>query len=90
MRESRNLNGKKLPNAGWHFSWLGGHAAAMRKVNSFCHPEVEQRIRTGAERNWREGVHVDCIKMKPVDVDKTWPKWMQDPKNVPPSWYRPR
>lgn len=90
MRESRNLNGKKLPNAGWHFSWLGGRDAALTKVNSFCHPEVEKRIRLGAERNWREGVHVDQIMMKPVDVDKTWPKWMQDPKNVPLSWLRPR
>lgn len=90
MRNSRNLNGKKLSNAGWHFSWLGGIDAAMTKVNGFCHPEVEQRIRTGAERFWAEGVHVDRIKMKPVDVDKTWPKWMQDPTNVPASWYRPR
>lgn len=90
MRNSRNVNGKKLDNAGWHFSWLGGHDAAMQKVGAFCHPEVELRIREGYERFWREGIHVDHIKMIPVDVDKTWPKWMQNRENVPESWYRPR
>lgn len=90
MRNSRNLNGKKLLNAGWHFSWLGGHEAAMRKVGSFCHPEVEDRILNGAEVFWREGIHVDRVKMLPVDVDRTWPKFMQNPANIPASWYRPR
>lgn len=90
MRESRNLNAKQLPNAGWHFSWLGGEKAAMTKVGAFCHPEVEGRIRRGHERFWREGIHVDRVKMRPVDVDRTWPKWMQDRANVPDNWYRPR
>jgi len=93
MRNTRNLAGLTvLPDAGWHFSWLGGPERATRKVNSFCHPEVEGDIR-GAIANdnfyWREGFHVDGVKMRPVDVDETWPKWIVD-GNAPASWYRPR
>jgi hypothetical protein len=91
MRDMRNLAPQKLPNAGWHCSWLGGPEAWDYKVNTFCHPEVVDRIQgSNGERRWREGIHVDHIKMDPVDVDHTWPKWMQDPANVPKSWYRPR
>lgn len=91
MRDRRNFAPQKLPNAGWHFSWLGGPEAWDYKVNTFCHPEVVDRIQgSNGERRWREGIHVDHIKMKPVDVDKTWPKWMLEPGHVPQSWYRPR
>jgi len=89
MRDSRNANPQVA--GGWHFSWLGGTREAwLAKVHSFCHPEVEQRIIDNADRYFREGLHVDGLPMVPVDVDKTWPKWMQDPANVPESWYRPR
>jgi hypothetical protein len=89
MRDKRNF-AQKLPNAGWHFSWLGGKEAWDYKVNTFCHPEVRDRIVANGDRFWREGIHVDFIKMNPVDVDKTWPKWMLEPGNVPESWMRPR
>ncbi len=89
MRDSRNANPPVV--GGWHFSWLGGTQEAwMRKVHSFCHPEVEQRIIDNAEKNFREGHHVDPPPMVPVEVDKTYPKWMQDPANVPDAWRRPR
>lgn len=90
MRDKRNF-APKLPNAGWHFSWLGGPQAWDYKVGTFCHPEVVDRIQGAeGERRWRDGIHVDHIKMNPVDVDATWPKWMLVPENVPPNWYRPR
>lgn len=89
MRDTRNT-ADRLPNAGWHMSWLGGKEAALRKVGSFCHPEVRDRIVANYEQYYREGVHVDGIKMRPVDVDKTWPRWMLEPGNVPDVWLRPR
>jgi hypothetical protein len=92
MRDTRNF-ANRLDNAGWHLSWLGGPEAALRKVGSFCHPEVEPRIRANAvdsDRYWREGIHVDGVKMVAVDVDRSWPKWIQDRTNVPANWYRPR
>lgn len=93
MRDRRNLSPVRLARAGWHFSWLGTADDALAKTHSFCHPEVEPRIRANAvesDRYRREGIHVDGRKMQPVEVDKTWPKWMQEPANVPQSWYRPR
>jgi beta-1,4-mannosyl-glycoprotein beta-1,4-N-acetylglucosaminyltransferase len=89
MRDTRNF-AAPLQNAGWHFSWLGDREAWMRKVRSFCHPEVEDRIVTHADWYFQDGVHVDGVKMRPVDVDDTWPRWMQDPANVPAEWRRPR
>ncbi len=80
-----------LQDAGWHLSWLGGPEAAIRKVGSFCHPEVEDQIRDGLERDtfYRNGIHVDGTKMTPVDVDDTWPRWIVE-GHAPASWYRPR
>jgi hypothetical protein len=93
MRNLRNNPGLiRLPDAGWHFSWLGGPDRAVKKVNAFCHPEVEADIR-GAIANdnfyWREGFHVDGVKMRPVDVNDEWPKWIVA-GNAPETWYRPR
>lgn len=90
MRDKRNINVNQIANAGWHFSWLGGEDALLRKVRSFCHPEVEDRMMKDYARYYRDGIHVDDVKMRPVDVDRTWPKWMQNPDNVPASWLRPR
>jgi hypothetical protein len=80
-----------LQGAGWHFSWLGGAEAAMRKVGSFCHPEVEQRIRDGltSDQFLRDGVHVDGVQMKPVDVDDSWPAFIFE-RRCPANWFRPR
>jgi hypothetical protein len=99
LRDKRNrwsqpgsrVNPQPLVEAGWHFSWLGGQAAATKKLNSFCHPEVADRIGTGLADDlfYREGLHVDGRKQAPVDVDDTYPKWIRE-GHAPASWYRPR
>lgn len=79
-------------DAGWHLSWLGGPERALHKVDSFCHPEVDDSIRKAVESDhfyWREGFHVDGIRMAPVDVDSSWPRWVFE-GHCPQSWYRPR
>jgi beta-1,4-mannosyl-glycoprotein beta-1,4-N-acetylglucosaminyltransferase len=81
-----------LRDAGWHLSWLGGPERAVSKVGSYCHPEVTDRILGGLANDnffWREGFHVDGVKMEPVEVDETWPRWIVE-GNAPESWYRPR
>jgi hypothetical protein len=79
-----------LPEAGWHFTWLGGAVATENKLGAFCHPEVADRIATGlaSDSFMREGFHTDGRKMIPVDVDDTWPVWI--PNRAPTSWFRPR
>lgn len=92
MRDARNI-APPLPNGGWHFSWLGGDEANLKKLNSFCHPEVADRIyaglTAGGNRFREDGYHVDLERMEPVDVDETWPKWIVERK-CPDVWWRPR
>jgi hypothetical protein len=80
-----------LPDAGWHFSWLGGRDRTFKKLGSFCHPEVADRISAGLEtdRYYRDGYHVDGRKQRPVDVDDTFPRWIVD-GHAPDTWFRPR
>lgn len=90
MRDFRNTI-PALPNAGWHFSWMGGREQTLKKLDSFCHPEIAGRTRAGIEEDlWMsQGFHVDGTKMLPVDVDETYPKWIRE-GNAPTAWYRPR
>ena len=90
MRDARN-KAPRLPDAGWHLGWLGGPEAQLRKLNSFCHPEIAARTLDGIERNhWLEqGWHVDGKKLVPVDVDSSWPRWVAEAR-CPDSWFRSR
>ena len=81
---------QRVLNAGWHFSWLGREASVFKKADSFAHPEVNDNVKQNAEKFYAEGYHLDGTKMEPVEVDSTYPKWMQDKSNVPADWYRPR
>jgi beta-1,4-mannosyl-glycoprotein beta-1,4-N-acetylglucosaminyltransferase len=81
-----------MQDAGWHLSWLGGPERTSKKLSEFCHPEAEVEIAEGLadeDRFYREGVHVDGLKMLPVDVDEEWPRWIVE-GHAPSSWYRPR
>jgi predicted O-methyltransferase YrrM len=90
MRDARNF-APALPNAGWHLGWLGGREANLAKLGSFCHPEIAERTQAGleADRFYVEGWHVDMRKLKPVDVDQTWPRWIAE-RHCPDNWFRPR
>lgn len=94
LRSARCWLLPELPDAGWHFSWLGTAKEAEEKLDAFCHPEV-------ADLGWRDrlaechqtGRHLDNgrigTELIPVDVDETYPKWIRE-GNAPASWYRPR
>lgn len=92
MRDRRNITPVRMPHAGWHLSWLPNSGessldSATRKVGSFCHPEVEQRIRDGlaSEKFLVDGVHVDGAQMSRVEIDHTFPKWVRE-GNCPAGW----
>jgi len=79
-------------NAGWHFSWLGRRSANVRKIETFYHGhEIAGYARPmiESETYWREGIHVDGVKMSPVDVDDTYPAYIRE-RRCPASWFRPR
>ena len=92
MRDSRNM-APALFNAGWHLSWLGSPEDNRAKLNSFCHPEVRDQIDYGLQDGksafYELGLHVDGTKMRPVDVDGSWPRWVAERK-CPANWFRPR
>lgn len=89
--EWRNNPAHVLRDAGWHLSWLGGQEAAFKKLRSFCHPEVADRIEEGltVDLFMREGWHVDGRKMRPVEIDESWPRWIRE-GHAPQAWFRPR
>ena len=81
-----------IPNAGWHFSWLGRRAANVQKIESFYHGhEIAHYARPmiESETYWREGVHVDGVRMSPIDIDDTFPAFIRE-RRCPTSWFRPR
>jgi hypothetical protein len=89
MRDARNV-AKPLPDAGWHLSWLGGREANLHKLGAFCHPEVADRIHAGladGNRFYDDGWHVDGKKLTPVEVDRTWPRWVYE-RQCPDNWFR--
>lgn len=90
LRNTRNYN-VAIPDAGWHLSWLGGKEAALKKLGSFCHPEIAERTLVGLSTDLylREGFHVDGRRMTPVDVDDTWPAYIAE-RRCPTEWFRPR
>lgn len=96
MRTARCHMLPELPDAGWHLSWLGGGDAAREKMGSFCHPELlpilnEKHGDAFAHLDdcFTDGWHTDGVKLTPVDVDETWPRWIYE-GHAPTSWYRPR
>lgn len=94
MRDARCHHLPDLPDAGWHFSWLGGPEAAREKMDAFCHPEVKDlgwydRL----DECYRDGIHLDNgrqgTRLIPVDVDESFPRWIRE-GHAPASWFRPR
>jgi len=89
MRNLRNI-APAIPDAGWHFSWVGGTDYALHKLASFCHPEIADRTADGLRDDvfLSEGIHVDGARLAPYDGDD-WPRWVKDRK-CPDNWFRPR
>lgn len=79
-----------IPNAGWHFSWVGGAQASLEKLDAFCHLEAREIVREGIESgDFIERGLWNVATLKPVNVDETWPAMIRE-RRCPPEWYRPR
>jgi hypothetical protein len=77
-----------IPNAGWHFTWLGDDESREEKLDTFAHPETKGYLNDKLVNYLRVGVHVDGKKLRPVDVGD-WPQWVMD-RECPETWWRPR
>ncbi len=84
------LSAKKIRD-GWHFTWLGGPEFIERKAASFSHTEdeIQSYIKTMGGRLYSEGYHVRGEKLVPVDIDETFPQYLQE-RRCPDIWFRPR
>jgi Glycosyltransferase family 17 len=82
-----------ISDGGWHLSWLGGPQRQREKLlTSTCHTELlshpeAELILSGVR--YRDGTDGGGIPVVPVDVDETWPRYIQERK-CPPMWFRPR
>lgn len=75
---------------GWHFCWLGGKEACLRKLDAFCHLEAREIVQQGIE----SGDFIDrglwnVAQLEPVDVDGRWPAMIRE-RRCPETWFRPR
>ncbi len=86
VRDARNV-APRIPDAGWHLSWLGGADMARTKVTSFCHPEVERRVEEGIAtgRFITDGWHLDGAKMTRCEIGDDHPRYVRDGL-CPESW----
>ena len=83
----RMWNGAKhIPDAGWHFSYLGGIDAIIKKIQSFSHQEfntpeytdkklLSKRIFSGQDLFKRTNHFY-----KTVDLDESFPKYIRENK----------
>jgi len=92
MRNGLPSNIPSLKRAGSHLSWLGGPGKAADKLSAFMHTEESiqgQRRKMLSGRHYREGYHVDGMKLRPVEVDASWPVYVSR-RLCPLEWFRPR
>lgn len=84
------ITGKKIRD-GWHFTWLGGKELIERKAASFSHTEdeIQSYIKDMGIRMYTEGYHVRGEKLIPVDIDETFPEYIQN-RFCPQEWFRAR
>ena len=80
-----------LPDAGFHFSWLGGPEAIERKCSRSCHLEIRDKVLAGNRQGfwYEQGFSLRDERLMPVDVDDTWPRYIRE-RRCPPEWFRPR
>jgi hypothetical protein len=75
-----------IPNAGWHFSWVGGVEEYIAKDQRTPHVEHHAaRMAPGApEESYCRGAG-----QTPVEVGPDWPRYIRE-RRCPASWFRPR
>ena len=80
MRHSQQLC-MTLPNAGWHWSFLGGEEMIEKKIRSYAHEEYDneetiQQIKTRMMYN--EDVFNRGFELKTVELDDFYPQYILD------------
>jgi beta-1,4-mannosyl-glycoprotein beta-1,4-N-acetylglucosaminyltransferase len=73
---------ERVPDGGWHFSFLESQAATRNKIEAFSHTEVnveEFKTLEHLTRNAAMGIDpFDRFPLKHVDVDSSFPVWVRE------------
>lgn len=72
----------RIQYGGWHFSFFGGVAATIQKIEAFAHTEVD-KPEFKSPRNMTDGEKygIDPFNRFPLkysEINETYPKWVQD------------
>jgi beta-1,4-mannosyl-glycoprotein beta-1,4-N-acetylglucosaminyltransferase len=83
----------RVPDAGWHFSFLGGCEAVHEKVNAYSHVEYRDDMpRWMNAHGGRMALDADTmthlVGQRATRVDDSFPRWIREGK-CPASWFRP-
>jgi beta-1,4-mannosyl-glycoprotein beta-1,4-N-acetylglucosaminyltransferase len=92
--EMRHSGYKTLPDAGWHFTWMGGADRIVEKIQSFSHQEYNQPQFTDLDRiiaHIENGSNIfnDSNKLKFLPVDGTFPLYVLEQPEKFKHWIRP-
>jgi len=82
----RLSEGEHIPNAGWHFSFLGGIKTIKYKIQAFAHQEYNNEYYTDEkklEKAVKEGKDIfeRGYEYKIVPIDKSFPQYIQKNKD---------
>lgn len=83
----RNVIKNKIPNGGWHFSYLGSVDQIIYKIQSFAHKEYDNKDFLDKNqlkhkiKNKKDLFDRNFINMKIYKIDKTYPQYIIKNKN---------
>lgn len=81
ITDFRNLQLPSIPNAGWHFSYLGGHKRIQTKMAAFSHQELNIKHYT-SEKNYERALRAGRLhyaskyRIRWVPLDDRFPKYV--------------
>jgi hypothetical protein len=94
---AKRMEWEPVPDAGWHFSWLGGPDSIREKVLSFSHMELIPGVLRFLDEGhlcqdgmmWANSVGEGELQLLATQLDDGYPDWIREGR-CPDSWYRPR
>jgi len=90
----RRWKGRTLPDAGWHFSYMGGTERIRKKIAAYAHQEFNNPRFTDADHISRAisnqtDILGDGKRLGWVDVDKSYPRFIRENPERFKDWLGP-
>ncbi len=90
----RRWNGRRLPNAGWHFSYMGGAERIRRKIAAYAHQEFNRPEFTDPERIVQSISNLKYVlggetELAWNEVDASFPQFIRENRKRFAAWLGP-